>query len=300
MPCCVELKTILDIDPTALANLRCTLEIFRLRQITDQALAFRNYASDVADRYRQIVPRPKGGEVRILAPWSTTHAATVSHVTIDVVRIASQRLAETLASSQEQDVHLDAAVLIPLFESGGECHLVLTRRADHLGEDPGHLAFPGGHIETNESPVNAALREATEEIGLDVDLLDTIVPLGTFVRPHKSDCIAGYAAFLRRRPELLPCDAEVDSIFEVPIAGLLAQGVAWAEDWGSTVKGAISGEGHDGKGVAFFANQRVLGDNLLWGLTARIAWVLLAETAKVLNESVCDVPIESAFGACYE
>jgi len=44
---------------------------------------------------------------------------------------------------------------------------VLIRRSALLFRDPGHVAFPGGRIEPGESPLDAALREASEEVGLE-------------------------------------------------------------------------------------------------------------------------------------
>ena len=45
--------------------------------------------------------------------------------------------------------------------------MVLTVRSDQLRSHTGEVAFPGGRIEEGESVVEAALREAEEEVGLD-------------------------------------------------------------------------------------------------------------------------------------
>ncbi|RQG97994.1 NUDIX hydrolase [Natrarchaeobius chitinivorans] len=61
----------------------------------------------------------------------------------------------------------DAAVLAPVIDRNGEDHLLFTRRADHLGEHPGQMSFPGGGAEAiDDSILETALREASEEIGL--------------------------------------------------------------------------------------------------------------------------------------
>jgi len=60
-----------------------------------------------------------------------------------------------------------AAVLAPILERGGEPYILFTRRADHLGEHPGQMSFPGGSREPVDPDLRAtALREADEEIGL--------------------------------------------------------------------------------------------------------------------------------------
>ncbi|WP_336021966.1 NUDIX hydrolase [Halobellus salinisoli] len=63
-----------------------------------------------------------------------------------------------------------AAVLAPILERGGEPYILFTRRADHLGEHPGQMSFPGGSRESVDADLCAtALREADEEIGLRAD-----------------------------------------------------------------------------------------------------------------------------------
>jgi len=87
------------------------------------------------------------------------------------------------------DIHPDrmgsrqAAVLIPLFSSGGEWHILLTRRTDSVQDHKGQVAFPGGSTENEDaSPENTALRETFEEIGLkasDVRILGRLDALIT-------------------------------------------------------------------------------------------------------------------------
>ena len=59
-----------------------------------------------------------------------------------------------------------AAVLAPIVARDDGLFLLLTQRASHLREHSGQIAFPGGKIDPGESPLDAALREAEEEIGL--------------------------------------------------------------------------------------------------------------------------------------
>ena len=76
-----------------------------------------------------------------------------------------------------------AAVLVPLFERDGETRVVLTRRAAHLRTHTGEVSFPGGRLDSGESPEAGALREAAEEVGLDpaqVEVVGRLTPLATF------------------------------------------------------------------------------------------------------------------------
>ena len=68
-----------------------------------------------------------------------------------------------------------AAVLIPVVDHEDGPSLLLTRRSDSLTSHTGQIAFPGGRLDPGETVVQAALREAAEEVGLSPDHVE---PLG--------------------------------------------------------------------------------------------------------------------------
>lgn len=76
-----------------------------------------------------------------------------------------------------------AAVLVPFYWDAGEWHLLFTQRTEHLASHSGQVAFPGGRQDpTDASPIETALREAEEEIGLrraDVTILGQLDELLT-------------------------------------------------------------------------------------------------------------------------
>ena len=83
----------------------------------------------------------------------------------------TDRMLEIIA--REQPVR-PAAVLIPVVDHD-EPTVLLTQRSAHLNEHAGQIAFPGGKIDaTDRSPLDAALREAEEEVGLDRSFVDPI------------------------------------------------------------------------------------------------------------------------------
>jgi len=110
-----------------------------------------------------------------------------------------------------------AAVLVPLVERP-ELTVLLTQRATDLRDHAGQISFPGGRIEAHdESPRAAALREATEEIGLAERFVsvigylpDHIVFTGFRVTP--------VVGFVRPGFELLLDEREVADTFEVPLS----------------------------------------------------------------------------------
>jgi 8-oxo-dGTP pyrophosphatase MutT (NUDIX family) len=109
-----------------------------------------------------------------------------------------------------------AAVLMPLVERAGELSVLLTQRAIELKSHAGQISFPGGRLEANETPLQAALREAREEIGLDPSyvsiagyLPDHVLLSGFRVTPVVGFVSSGF--------ELLLASNEVQGSFEVPL-----------------------------------------------------------------------------------
>lgn len=114
-----------------------------------------------------------------------------------------------------------AAILVPLAQVAGEWQVLLTKRAAHLPYHAGQISFPGGKVEPDDdSLINAALREAHEEIALTPAMVRVAgglnpvrSPAGFVVQPvvgiiEQDDGVAGLAA----NP------AEVDLIFTVSLA----------------------------------------------------------------------------------
>ena len=67
-----------------------------------------------------------------------------------------------------------AAVLVPVIARAEGAHVLLTRRADTLASHTGQIAFPGGRIDPGETAVDAALREAREEVALDPGTVEVL------------------------------------------------------------------------------------------------------------------------------
>src|ERR1044071_5261015 len=59
-----------------------------------------------------------------------------------------------------------AAVLVPIVERSEGLTVLLTQRSMQLRNHAGQISFPGGRVEASDpGPLQAALREAEEEIG---------------------------------------------------------------------------------------------------------------------------------------
>ena len=149
-----------------------------------------------------------------------------------------------------------AAVLIPVVDRP-EPAILFTERTPHLPSHPGQIAFPGGKIDPlDESPLEAAIREAQEEVGLDRSMITPIGYLDLYLT------LSGY----RILPLLARIDpdhrlslnrSEVADAFEVPLAFLMEPGnhQFLSRDW-------------NGVSRAYFAMP--YGGRNIWGVTAGI------------------------------
>ena len=121
--------------------------------------------------------------------------------------------------AQERPIR-PAAVLIPIVDHA-EPTVLLTQRAAHLNDHAGQISFPGGKIDpTDASPLDAALREAWEEIGLEREFIDPIGYLDLYATGFGFRILPTLA---RIKPgfELRINETEVDDAFEVPLAFLM-------------------------------------------------------------------------------
>lgn len=113
-----------------------------------------------------------------------------------------------------------AAVLVPVIDRGGQANILLTQRTEHLSSHSGQVAFPGGKIDHGESPEQAALREAHEEVGLEPSAIDILGTFGTYYS-GSGYSISPVVGMVRGEPKLTINEDEVADIFEVPLSFLM-------------------------------------------------------------------------------
>jgi 8-oxo-dGTP pyrophosphatase MutT (NUDIX family) len=211
-------------------------------------------------RFRQFIPRPPHAVAGGLAPWAHLPAGERCPLALgDAVAGLSTAV---VPASLEPDLRPHAAVLVPLFEREGDTVVVLIRRSLLLFSNPGDLAFPGGRLEPGERAVDAALREAEEEVALDPALVSVLGRLPIVNRARGDERVVPYIGVLTAEPALRSDPSEVDAIFTVALSDLAADGVYWEEEW------PIPGQ--DARTLPFFADVAALGNDVIWGMTAMV------------------------------
>ena len=113
-----------------------------------------------------------------------------------------------------------AAVLVPIIWHSSGPGVLLTLRSARLSSHAGQVAFPGGRMEPGETPEQAALREAAEEVGLDPALttLTGSLPEHLTATGYRVTPVIG---FIEGPVALTPDPGEVAAIFELPLSVVL-------------------------------------------------------------------------------
>jgi 8-oxo-dGTP pyrophosphatase MutT (NUDIX family) len=117
------------------------------------------------------------------------------------------------------DEEREAAVLAPVVTRADGEYLLFTKRADHLGEHPGQMSFPGGGREpSDEDLVATAKREGREEIGLRPEEVDVVGQLDD-IRTITNYAVRPFVAKIPDR-EYTPDEREVAEIAVLSVAAL--------------------------------------------------------------------------------
>ena len=163
-----------------------------------------------------------------------------------------------------QDGARDAAVLIPIIATP-EPTVLFTVRTETLPSHKGQISFPGGSTAPGDvSPIETALRETQEEIGLDPASVDILGQLDAFPTYVSGFVVTPVVGWLEAEPQLRPNPAEVAEILHVPLGELNEE--------------IRSEAGFSHQEMTYPTEAWVWQDNVIWGVTARIVrtflWVL--------------------------
>ena len=208
---------------------------------------------------KQQIPRPDVFTEHDEPPWDIGATWTVD----ELVSQVPARCAPLLPSFPDARV---SAVLIALVDTEAGAEVLLTRRSMLLRHHKGEISFPGGRLDPGETPLDTALRESHEEVGLDPSLPSIVGELGHLNTIVSTSYIVPIVSVLPERPVLAPLTGEVDRVLWTPLSELTRPGTYRVERWGSPPLD---------RPLHFFE----LDDETVWGATAHMLVDLLTGTS---------------------
>lgn len=209
----------------------------------------------------QLIPRPPAWRPGAPPPWSDAIGDRLRSLE-DVLEALSPHTPGSRPHAPDFPGARPSAVLVALAEGVQGPEVLLTRRAMHLRNHRGEISFPGGRLDPGEGAIEAALREAFEEVMLppgDVEVVAELDHLNTVVSRSYIVPIVGR---LRERRPLVANPHEVDRVLFVPLAELVRPDTYREERWGTPPLD---------RPIHFFE----LDDETIWGATGRILHDLL-------------------------
>lgn len=208
----------------------------------------------------QHLPRPVQWRELGYAPWDRLDTRSLRDIDAVCSAVALHR--PDVESQTPSPQANPSAVLVALFAVRGEPHVVLTRRSAALTTHQGQIAFPGGRLESNETSLQAALRETHEEVGLDARGARVVGELTAHKTISSSSHIVPHVVLLPHEPNDFVINGEVERVFSVALSELIRPDTYAQEHWVFPDREVV---------VPMF----YLDDETIWGATARILQELI-------------------------
>ena len=176
-----------------------------------------------------------------------------------------------------------AATLLAIYpDADGRLTIPLTVRHADMRSHAGEVSLPGGAVDAGDAgPETAALREAWEEIGLDPALVRIAGSLDPVWIPVSNFELRPFVGTVAARPTLVPHDAEVAAIVELPLEGLFDEGI-------------VSIEQFDVRGLTIRTGAYRYGGVRVWGATALTLGMLAHVLRDPAGEGISASSVESS------
>ncbi len=173
-----------------------------------------------------------------------------------ISRILSEREKQTFVFTDTPLI--SAAVLLPIYESEREYNILFTKRTEKLVYHKGQICFPGGRRQQEDkSPLETALREAFEEIGLRPEDVEILGELDKMCTATSSFLITPFVGVIPYPYEFTVSADEIDELIEVPISALLDKSNYYEKL-------------QDYQGIPYMGSFFDYEGKVIWGATAKI------------------------------
>jgi 8-oxo-dGTP pyrophosphatase MutT (NUDIX family) len=176
--------------------------------------------------------------------------------------ITKEKIRQTLSRRERMVIQnpqlTPAAVLLPLYQKEGNCHLLFTKRTEGVAYHKGQICFPGGSSQKEDGGVEVtALRESFEELGIDAEDVEILGALDDEVTLTTNFVISPIVGSIPYPYQFKINPTEIDEIIEIPIAVLLNK---------DNFREEINSDKDIPSPSYFYEYQ----GHLIWGATARI------------------------------
>lgn len=170
----------------------------------------------------------------------------------------------------------EVSVIIALMNINDKLHLIFEKRSGSVNQS-GDLSFIGGHIEEDETPLSAAIRETKEECNLSEDNINIIGESDYLINFNSLFVHTFVCEITNIKFEDIDCNDEVEKLIAVPLEEIISTHP-------SSYKSKITIERDEnfpyhlienGRNYNFFSGNEVtyfyeFKNCIVWGLTAKI------------------------------
>ena len=166
-----------------------------------------------------------------------------------------------------EDSMLSAVMLLFVPDEDNDTSIILTIRSETIPSHKGQISFPGGKIEEGETPLEAALREVEEEIGINGNSINVLAQISDFYVMPSNSVVKPFVGVLDKIPEFIINEDEVQEVILVKLDYLLNPDNLKKEEW----------EFNNSKAIV--PHWKVHQRKNLWGATA----MMLSEVLQMLG-----------------
>ncbi len=160
-----------------------------------------------------------------------------------------------------------SSILILIYPDAGEIMTVLIQRPKYHGVHSGQISFPGGKFEKcDKNIIQTALREANEEIGINISEVEILGNLSELYIPPSNFIVTPVVAYTNIKPEFKIDKKEVVETIEIKLSEL--------QNKNTVQKKTIEVRGTKMEVPCYFIQEKII-----WGATAMI----ISELLKLLD-----------------